>query len=84
MKHAFYTKERRFCSRACARTSEHSAVQAELSNSFANSIDQKPTVTSAPKDVKPVIKVKLIFNNFYYLFILYVFIKIISFTKKSK
>lgn len=40
VKHAFYTKERRFCSRACARSSEHTAPTADSTYSPSHSVDQ--------------------------------------------
>ncbi|XP_014222330.1 polycomb protein Sfmbt-like isoform X1 [Trichogramma pretiosum] len=41
VKHAFYTKERRFCSRACARSSDSSLFQADSSNSSSFSSELK-------------------------------------------
>lgn len=40
VKHAFYTKERRFCSRACARSSEHTTSTADSTYSPSHSMDQ--------------------------------------------
>ncbi|KAJ8672737.1 hypothetical protein QAD02_003997 [Eretmocerus hayati] len=57
VKHAFYTKERRFCSRACARSSEHTAPHADSTYSPVHSVDQNVTEPSCIKDVKPVQKV---------------------------
>lgn len=57
VKHAFYTKERRFCSRACARSSEHAA---DSTYSPSHSIDQLTSAnqesskneTKVPTDVR--------------------------------
>ncbi|KAK0077711.1 hypothetical protein PV325_003554 [Microctonus aethiopoides] len=40
VKHAFYTKERRFCSRACARSSEHTTSTADSTYSPLHQSDQ--------------------------------------------
>lgn len=56
VKHAFYTKERRFCSRACARSSEHTAPTADSTYSPSHSLQQSmPTNPSSPSEVKPSI-----------------------------
>lgn len=55
VKHAFYTKERRFCSRACARSSEHTAPTADSTYSPSHSIDQPVSVNRAsPIETKDV------------------------------
>ncbi|XP_014477353.1 PREDICTED: polycomb protein Sfmbt-like [Dinoponera quadriceps] len=58
VKHAFYTKERRFCSRACARSSEHTAdstypslVDQLASGRYQMSLKQNASETKAPMDV---------------------------------
>ncbi|XP_014203269.1 polycomb protein Sfmbt-like isoform X2 [Copidosoma floridanum] len=53
VKHAFYTRERRFCSRACARSSEHTAAHADSTYSPTHSIDLNTTDANVPNDVKP-------------------------------
>ncbi|TGZ47018.1 Polycomb protein Sfmbt [Temnothorax longispinosus] len=45
VKHAFYTKERRFCSRACARSSEYSTPTADSTYSPSHSTDQPISVS---------------------------------------
>ncbi|XP_043462591.1 polycomb protein Sfmbt-like isoform X1 [Leptopilina heterotoma] len=45
VKHAFYTKERRFCSRACARSSEHTAPAADSTYSPSHLIESQIIVT---------------------------------------
>ncbi|XP_034936370.1 polycomb protein Sfmbt-like isoform X2 [Chelonus insularis] len=50
VKHAFYTKERRFCSRACARSSEHTMPTADSTYSPSHYFDQ-PIINSS-KDEK--------------------------------
>lgn len=47
VKHAFYTKERRFCSRACARSSEHTAPTADSTYSPSHSVDQSAYANQA-------------------------------------
>lgn len=52
VKHAFYTKERRFCSRACARSSEHAA---DSTYSPSHSVDQIVSVSQgSPHEEVPV------------------------------
>ena len=41
VKHAFYTKERRFCSRACARSSEHTAPAADSTYSPSHPLENQ-------------------------------------------
>ncbi|XP_008548633.1 polycomb protein Sfmbt isoform X1 [Microplitis demolitor] len=41
VKHAFYTKERRFCSRACARSSEHTTSTADSTYSPSHQLDNQ-------------------------------------------
>jgi hypothetical protein len=48
VKHAFYTKERRFCSRACARSSEHTAPSADSTYSPSHMVDKPTSVNQAP------------------------------------
>ncbi|KAI4493233.1 hypothetical protein M0802_009521 [Mischocyttarus mexicanus] len=53
VKHAFYTKERRFCSRACARSSEHTASTAD--STYSPSYPIEPTTAmnaKSPADTK--------------------------------
>lgn len=53
VKHAFYTKERRFCSRACARSSEHTASTAD--STYSPSYPIEPTTAmnaKSPTDIK--------------------------------
>ncbi|XP_015601352.1 polycomb protein Sfmbt isoform X2 [Cephus cinctus] len=54
VKHAFYTKERRFCSRACARSSEHTAPTADSTYSPSHQSEQ-PAIgnPTSPVNVKP-------------------------------
>lgn len=53
MKHAFYTKERRFCSRACARSSEHTAPTADSTYSPSHSVEAHTSVNStSPNESK--------------------------------
>lgn len=53
VKHAFYTKERRFCSRACARSSEHTAPTADSTYSPSHSIEAPTSVNStSPNETK--------------------------------
>lgn len=56
VKHAFYTKERRFCSRACARTSEFLQLQSlvDSTNSPSHGSDKSSSTTSSdsPRDQK--------------------------------
>ncbi|XP_046610673.1 polycomb protein Sfmbt [Neodiprion virginianus] len=54
VKHAFYTKERRFCSRACARSSEHTAPTAD--STYSPSHPQQRTLSNpaSPEDVKAI------------------------------
>ncbi|KAL2728805.1 polycomb protein Sfmbt-like [Vespula squamosa] len=58
VKHAFYTKERRFCSRACARSSEYTASTADSTYSPSYPVEpttamnaKSPTNTKSAKDV---------------------------------
>lgn len=55
VKHAFYTKERRFCSRACARSSEHAAPTADSTYSPSHSVDQTTPMnnTESLNEAKP-------------------------------
>ncbi|EFN85119.1 Polycomb protein Sfmbt [Harpegnathos saltator] len=50
VKHAFYTKERRFCSRACARSSEHIAPTADSTYSPSHSVDQVVSTHQVPSN----------------------------------
>ncbi|XP_020287040.1 polycomb protein Sfmbt-like isoform X3 [Pseudomyrmex gracilis] len=50
VKHAFYTKERRFCSRACARSSEYNSLTADSTHSPSYSIDQP--IQASPNETK--------------------------------
>lgn len=58
VKHAFYTKERRFCSRACARSSENTALQVDYTNSPTPSAEQNSINSNLQSDVKPILTVK--------------------------
>ncbi|XP_058801938.1 polycomb protein Sfmbt-like isoform X2 [Phymastichus coffea] len=58
VKHAFYTKERRFCSRACARSSEHTAPTADSTYSPTHSAEST-SETKVTKDVKPIAKIPI-------------------------
>ncbi|XP_011501028.1 PREDICTED: polycomb protein Sfmbt-like isoform X1 [Ceratosolen solmsi marchali] len=58
VKHAFYTKERRFCSRACARSSEHTAPHADSTYSPTHSIEQNVDINLS-NDVKPLSKISI-------------------------
>lgn len=61
VKHAFYTKERRFCSRACARSSEHTAPTADSTYSPSHSIETPTSVNStSPNESKLMKNVSLI------------------------
>ena len=61
VKHAFYTKERRFCSRACARSSEHTAAHADSTYSPTHSTcEQNTKDANLPNDVKPLQKVNIL------------------------
>jgi len=56
VKHAFYTKERRFCSRACARSSEHTTPTADSTYSPSHldqpiSTNQTPSIETKSTDV---------------------------------
>lgn len=55
VKHAFYTKERRFCSRACARSSEYSSLAADSTHSLSYSVDQP--VQASPNETKKPLNV---------------------------
>lgn len=53
VKHAFYTKERRFCSRACARSSEHTAPTADSTYSPSHSVEAStPVNPTSPNESK--------------------------------
>lgn len=55
VKHAFYTKERRFCSRACARSSEHTAPAADSTYSPSHPIESLAIATPpSPEEIKPI------------------------------
>ncbi|XP_018370885.1 PREDICTED: polycomb protein Sfmbt-like isoform X1 [Trachymyrmex cornetzi] len=55
VKHAFYTKERRFCSRACARSSEYMIPTADSTYSPSHSMDQPiSTNQTSSIETKPV------------------------------
>ncbi|XP_043277511.1 polycomb protein Sfmbt-like isoform X2 [Venturia canescens] len=62
VKHAFYTKERRFCSRACARSSEHAAPTADSTYSPSYPADQSisPNIQQIPIETKSVLEDKQI------------------------
>ncbi|XP_011311275.1 polycomb protein Sfmbt isoform X2 [Fopius arisanus] len=59
VKHAFYTKERRFCSRACARSSEHNSTNADSTRSPSHTSDTSTSSdppAETPNPPKPLIK----------------------------
>ncbi|XP_043793799.1 polycomb protein Sfmbt-like isoform X1 [Apis laboriosa] len=56
VKHAFYTKERRFCSRACARSSEHTAPTADSTYSPSHSIETPTSLNSSSPNESKVMK----------------------------
>ena len=57
VKHAFYTKERRFCSRACARSSEHAAPTADSTYSPSHTVESATQANrpSSPIETKPTV-----------------------------
>ncbi|XP_033226420.1 polycomb protein Sfmbt-like isoform X2 [Belonocnema kinseyi] len=57
VKHAFYTKERRFCSRACARSSEHTAPAADSTYSPCHQLENPITNPVSPEELEPEIDI---------------------------